>query len=257
LATATSHLAGQHALVTGGGRGIGAATAAALTAEGARVTILGRNETVLQQAVQAGWAEAYVTADVTDEAGVAAAVTAAAARAGAVQILVANAGGAATAPFLKSDAAMFARLIELNLMGVVHAVRAVLPGMQAARAGRIVAIASTASLKGYAFTSAYVAAKHAVLGLVRSLALETARHGVTVNAVCPGFTQTDLVEDSIRTIVAKTGRSPEDAATELTKFNPQGRFVQPDEVANAVVWLCGRQAASVNGQAIAVDGGET
>ena len=161
-----------------------------------------------------------------------------------------------SAPFGRSDAALFQRMMDVNFMGVVHATQAVLPGMVERRRGRVVAIASTAGLKGYAYVSAYSAAKHAVIGLVRSLALETARTGVTVNAVCPGFTETDLLEGSIDNIMKKTGRSREQAVTELSKHNPQGRLVAPTEVADAVVWLCGDGAGAITGQAIAVAGGE-
>lgn len=253
---ARGSLQGRHALVTGGGRGIGAAIAAALTAAGARVTVTGRSEAPLSELVAAGGAAGYALADATDEAATRAAVAAAASARGPVSILVANAGAAESAPFRKSGSDMFRRMIDLNLMGVVHAAGAVLKPMTDAGFGRIVVVASTAGLKGYAYTTAYCAAKHAAIGLVRSLALETARTGVTVNAVCPGFTATDLVEDSIARIMAKTGRSRDEARAELTRANPQGRLVAPDEVADAVLWLCGAEAAAITGQSIAVAGGE-
>lgn len=245
----------SHALVTGGGRGIGRAVAAALTQAGATVTVLGRNKATLDDAVAAGDAHFAATADVADAAAVTTAIGEAAARQ-PVDILVANAGAAESAPFGRSDAALFQRMMDVNFMGVVHAAQAVLPGMLARRRGRIVAIASTAGLKGYAYVSAYSAAKHAVIGLVRSLALETAKSGVTVNAVCPGFTETDLLEGSIDNIIQKTGRSREQAIAELSKHNPQGRLVAPSEVADAVLWLCGEGAGAITGQAIAVAGGE-
>jgi NAD(P)-dependent dehydrogenase (short-subunit alcohol dehydrogenase family) len=159
-------------------------------------------------------------------------------------------------PFGRTDTSDFDAMLSVNLMGVVNAIQAVLPGMTERGFGRIVAVASTAGLKGYAYVTAYCAAKHAVLGLVRALASEVARTGVTVNAVCPGFTDTDLVASSIDRIMQKTGRSRDEALSELTRGNPQGRLVQPDEVADAVAWLCGTAAASVTGQAIAVAGGE-
>jgi 3-hydroxybutyrate dehydrogenase len=245
----------SHALVTGGGRGIGREIASALMQAGATVTVLGRNRETLEAAVAAGAAHFTVVADVADQAAINAAVAGASARQ-PIDILVANAGIAESAPFAKSDAALFQRMMDVNFMGVVHAAQAVLPSMRERRHGRIVAVASTAGLKGYAYVSAYSAAKHAVVGLVRSLALELATTGVTVNAVCPGFTDTDLVAGSIDTIMKKTGRSHEQAVAELAKHNPQGRLITPAEVADTVLWLCGEGAGAITGQAIAVAGGE-
>lgn len=250
-----SEFAGLSALVTGGGRGIGAAIAAALTRQGAHVTILGRDETALAARVQAGDAAAHVRADITDASAFEDIMRGIAAER-SIDILVNNAGAAVSAPFLKTGNADFQRMLDVNLMGPVIATRALLPGMVARRFGRIVSIASTAALKGYPYVSAYVASKHALLGFTRALALETAKTGVTANAVCPGFTDTDMVESSVKTIVAKTGRTPEAARAELAGANPMGRLIAPEEVADAVCFLARRESGSITGTAVAVAGGE-
>jgi NAD(P)-dependent dehydrogenase (short-subunit alcohol dehydrogenase family) len=249
-------LKGRHALVTGGGRGIGLAIARSLTEAGATVTILGRQADTLERAVADRAAHAAVVADVTDADAVQAAVSEAIARNGPVDLLVANAGAAVSAPFTKSTSDLFRHMLDVNLLGVTNVTQAVLGGMIERRFGRVIAVASTAGLKGYPYVSAYCAAKHAVIGFVRALALETARSGVTVNAVCPGYTDTDLVAESLDRIMTKTGRTREQALEELTRHNPQGRLIEPSEVAQTVLWLCSEGARSVTGQAIAVAGGE-
>jgi NAD(P)-dependent dehydrogenase (short-subunit alcohol dehydrogenase family) len=246
-------LKGKHAVVTGASRGIGLAIARALLAQGARVTLMARDAGALEAAAAGlGRDTARQTADVAD----AASVNDAFARAGAVDILVNNAGQAASAPFGRTDAALWQRMLDVNLTGAYHCMQAALPGMLDAGWGRVVNVASTAGLTGYRYVAAYCAAKHGLVGLTRALALEVAARGVTVNAVCPGFTDTDIVADAVANIVRKTGRTADEARAELAAGNPQERLVQPDEVAHAVAWLCMPGAAAMNGQAIAVAGGE-
>jgi 3-hydroxybutyrate dehydrogenase len=246
---------GFHAIVTGGGRGIGAAIAGALTRGGARVTITGRKQSALAARVAAGEAHAYLVADLDDAAGFERAMRSAADK-DAVDILVNNAGMAMSAPFLKTADADFERLFRVNVMGAVIASRAFLPGMAARKFGRIVNIASTAALKGYPYISAYAASKHALLGLTRSLAQEQARSGVTVNAVCPGFTDTDMVDEAMQRIVAKTGRDADSARAEILKASPMGRLITPAEVADAVCFLARRESGGITGTTITVAGGE-
>jgi NAD(P)-dependent dehydrogenase (short-subunit alcohol dehydrogenase family) len=247
----------RHALVTGGGQGIGAAIAQALVARGLNVTVLGRRLAVVQALADTDPEHLHaVSADVADAAQVAEAVASAEARFGPVDVLVNNAGQAQTAPFLKMDLALWNQMLSVNLTGTLVCTQAVLPGMVARGWGRVVNVASTAGQVGYAYVSAYCAAKHGVVGLTKSLALEMAKKGVTVNAVCPGYTETDIVRESIARVVAKTGRSAEEARAEFVKSNPQGKLVQPEQVADAVAWLCGEGASAVTGQQISVAGGE-
>ena len=250
-------LKGSHAVVTGAARGIGAEIAQALAAEGARLTLLGRRRDALQAlaAELPGEGHGVVVADVSDPAQVDAAFGEARAR-GPVTVLVNNAGQAETAPFAKISIELWQRMLAVNLTGTFLCTQAALPGMLEARWGRIVNIASTAGLKGYAYVAAYAAAKHGVIGLTRSLALEVAKKGITVNAVCPGYTETDILRDGVANVVAKTGMSEAEARAQFTVGNPQGRIVQPREVADAVRWLCGDAASSITGQSISVSGGE-
>jgi NAD(P)-dependent dehydrogenase (short-subunit alcohol dehydrogenase family) len=250
-------LEGRHALVTGAGRGIGEAIAARLAAEGARVTLLSRTRDEIQAvAARLGDAAQALPADVTDAEETRRAFERAAVSFGPVDILINNAGQARSGLLHKAPDELWHAMLAVNLTGTYHGIRAALPGMLERRFGRIVNIASTSGLRGYPYVAAYCAAKHGVIGLTRALALEVAQRHVTVNAVCPGFTETALIEDAIANIRKVTGRSAEAAREALTRTNPQGRLIRPAEVAHAVAWLCLPGSESVTGQSISVAGGE-
>ncbi|QDZ08273.1 SDR family oxidoreductase [Sphingomonas panacisoli] len=242
-----------HALVTGGGSGIGRAIALALAEGGNEVTICGRRQAALDSVAHPR--VHGIVADVTDPASVAMLYDQARAARGAFDIVVANAGAAISATATKVTLDGWNASLAVNLTGAFLSVQPALAAMTKKGDGRIVFIASTAGLKGYPYVAPYVAAKHGVIGLMRALAAETAKSGVTVNAVCPGFAETEMLTRSLDEIAAKTGRSAAEARAALA--NPQGRFVTPDEVAAAVLWLVSDAARSVTGQAISVSGGET
>jgi NAD(P)-dependent dehydrogenase (short-subunit alcohol dehydrogenase family) len=250
-------LAGRHALVTGGGTGIGAAIATTLARAGALVTICGRRQRPLQTIAEEDSNIRAMTADVTDETSVAKVYQQAEADGEPFDIVVANAGMAESAPAHKTSLDLWTRTLNVNLTGAFLTVKPALAGMRERGRGRIVFIASTAGLKGYAYVAPYVAAKHGVVGLARALAVETAATGITVNAVCPGFTDTPMLNESIRRIADTTKRNEADVRADLAQHNAQARFIQPKEVADVVFWLCSDAGAAVTGQAIAVSGGET
>ncbi len=253
------NLQGQHALVTGGGRGIGAAISSALVKSGVKVTITGRSRESLEEHTSSlhefGEAQ-FQVCDVTDPSSISNAFQNAANALGPITILINNAGQAQSQPFLKTSLELWQNMLEVNLTGTFLCTQAALPGMLEMGRGRIINVSSTAGLTGYPYVSAYSAAKHGVIGLTRSLALELAKKNITVNAVCPGYTDTEIVREAVENIMAKTGRTELEARAELTKHNPQARMIQPNEVADTVLWLCQPSSSSITGQAIAIAGGE-
>ncbi|MBE0401218.1 SDR family oxidoreductase [Halomonas sp. FME1] len=243
-------LTGKRAVITGGGSGIGADMALAFASAGAEVTIIGRREAALKAVADQHHCIHLAVVDVTDEA----AMVAFFAQLGRVDIVVANAGAAESAPFAKTSFEQWQRMLNVNLSGVFLTLREGLKQLN--DGGRMIAVASTAGLKGYAYVGAYCAAKHGVVGLVRALAIETATRNITVNALCPGFTDTPLLAASVDTIVAKTGQSAEQATSHFESTNPTGRLVTPAEVSATALWLCGPNSSAITGQAISISGGE-
>ena len=250
-----SSLSGQHALVTGGNRGIGEAIVRALAACGASVTLLVRNRSSGEAVASSlPGQHGVVVADVTDRMAVNRACADAAQQRGPVDLLVNNAGYAESVPFLKTTPDFFERMFGIHLLGAVHTTQAVLPGMIERKRGHVVNVASTAGLHGQAYVTAYVAAKHALVGLTKALALEVAKHGIAVDAVCPGYTDTDIVRGAVARIVSTTGRSSAEALTSLLSAAHQPRLVTVDEVADAVVSLCTSPAAPPTGRVVVIDG---
>jgi len=252
-------LAGLHAVVTGASRGIGAVIAAALAAEGVRVSLFGRDTGSLERVARALGGDPTalaITMDVTDSTSVRSAFAAAREHFGPVQLLINNAGQAASAKFTETDEALWNRLMAVNLNGTFLCSRQAVPDMLQAGFGRMVNVASIAGLRGAAYISAYVSSKHAVIGLTKSLALEYASRNITVNAVCPGYVDTDIVKSAVANIKAKTGRSDSEALAALVATNPQRRLIEPREVADTVMWLCRPGSESVTGQSIVLAGGE-
>lgn len=245
----------RHAVITGGGSGIGAAIARALGSDGNRVSLVGRRPEPIADVARAIGGFAFA-ADVTDRPSVDAAFDAARDAHGPIEILINCAGDAPSGKFANVSIEQWRATVAVNLDALFHCTQAALPDLLAAAVGRVVTVASTAGLKGYGYVAPYVAAKHGAIGLTRALAAEYATTALTVNAICPGFTDTDLVTRAVATIRASTGRDEDAARTELTLYNPQRRLIAPEEVAAAVLWLCRRDSQSITGQAIAVAGGE-
>jgi NAD(P)-dependent dehydrogenase (short-subunit alcohol dehydrogenase family) len=256
-----STLRGRHAVITGGGHGLGAAIARALAHQGCDLTLMGRDRQRLAntaaQLAETHAVDAHaVECDVSDGASVERAFQSAHQLLGAAHILVNNAGQGEGAAFLDTTREVWDRLLAVNLTGTFLCTQAALPAMLAAQSGRIINIASTAGLKGYARVAAYCASKHGVVGLTRALAAEVARQGITVNAVCPAYTDTEMTDRTVESLSRARGWAPEEARKKLERLIPIGRLIKPEEVAHTVAWLCSPDAAAITGQAIAVAGGE-
>ena len=250
------NLKGRNAVVTGGGRGIGAAVARALSRAGARVAVTARTRSEIAKVASGLSGAVAIPCDVSKESSVKRMAAEAKRRLGRIDLLVNNAGIAVSSPVLSLTLADWNRHLAVNATGAFLCTRAFLPDMLKAKRGRVVNVASVAAKTGGPYIAAYAASKHAVLGFTRSAAAELAARGVTVNAVCPGYVDTDLTAETLRNISAKTGMSRREALKAVLKENPQGRLISPEEVASLVLWLCSDEAAGVNGQALVMDGGE-
>jgi NAD(P)-dependent dehydrogenase (short-subunit alcohol dehydrogenase family) len=259
----SSQLQERHVFITGASRGIGAAIAALMAQSGARLSLIGRSQEPLERLVkelpQTGAYQIFAC-DVSNHEAIHQMVERAIDGFGPIEILVNNAGQAESASIEQTSLSLWQKMLDINLTGTYNCIHAALPSLRAcARADRpskIINVASTAGLQGYPQVSAYTAAKHGVVGLTRALALELARHHVSVNAICPGYTETDIARQAIESLTQKKGKTTEEAYLMLAKRNPQQRLIQPEEIAQAVLWLCHPQSVSVNGQAIVIDGGE-
>jgi len=250
-----AELDGRVALVTGASRGIGAAVARRLAAAGAKVVLCARSEGPLATLAEELEGVA-VPMDVADPAAIERALDRVASAVGRIDVFVPNAGVSASAPYQRTTDEMWDRMMTINATAVMRQCRRLVPPMVDAGWGRVVIVASNAGLTGYAYTSAYCASKHAVLGYMRGMALELARTPITINAVCPGWVDTPMLEQTLDNIVATTGKSAEEARKTLTRMSPQRRFVAPEEVAEQVLMLCHQHSRSVHGQALALDGGQ-
>jgi NAD(P)-dependent dehydrogenase (short-subunit alcohol dehydrogenase family) len=246
------NLEGRSVLITGGGTGLGADMAAGFAGAGARVVVVGRRQGPLDAVVATDQRIVAIVGDVTDEDDMTSVFT----EAGPIDVVVANAGAARSAPLTKTGIDLWEQMIAVNLTGVFLTLREGLRQMRGSEWGRLITIASTAGLKGYPYVSAYAAAKHGAVGLTRAAAQEVAGSGITANALCPGYVDTEMTERTIANIVETTGRSAEEALQVLARINPHGRLIRPSEVTAAALWLCGPGSESINGQAIAIAGGE-
>jgi NAD(P)-dependent dehydrogenase (short-subunit alcohol dehydrogenase family) len=248
-------LSGKHAFITGGGTGIGLAAARLLAEQGVRLTLAARNFARVEEAASTLDAHA-VSVDVSNETSVEAAIDAARSRFGGIDILINNAGITPSAPLHKTTLAMWNEVLAINLTGAFLCTRAALPDMIERKWGRVINIASIAGLMGDMYISAYCASKHGMIGMTRALAKEVARHGITANAVCPGYVETDIVRRAAENIAAKTKLNEDEARASLYAGNPQGRLIQPEEVASMIGWLCNDGAAATNGAALPISGGQ-